>query len=114
MGRMACAEIWEHESPASWLHIPLEDGSTGGAVQMHRAHAPKPSVYLSAWFNSLRTAYGMALYARRSNNIALMELAKETLNLALKAPGAKGACLSVSLFRMMTREKPFGARAMAP
>jgi hypothetical protein len=52
---------------------------------MRRAHAPKPSVYLSAWFNSLRTAYGMALYARRTENKELMSLAQQTLNMALKA-----------------------------
>ena len=83
--------VWEHESRESWLTVPLEDGTTGGAVMMHRAHSPKPSVYLGAWFNSLRTSYGMALYARRNQSSELMSLARQTLNLALKAPGREGA-----------------------
>ena len=64
---------------------------------MVRSHRPKPSVYLGAWFNSLRTAYGMALYARRTGNKESMELAQQTLNLALKAPGRDGAfkCFAV-------------------
>jgi hypothetical protein len=89
--------VWEHESPDSWLHVRMPDGSIGGAVRMIRTLRPKPSVYLGAWFNSLRTAYGMALYARRTNSIALMDPATETLNLALKAPGVDGAfkCFAV-------------------
>jgi hypothetical protein len=89
--------VWDRESSDSWLTVPMPDGTTGGAVMMHRAHAPKPSVYLGAWFNSLRTAYGMALYARRTNNNNLMALARQTLNLAVKAPGRDGAfkCFAV-------------------
>ncbi len=83
--------VWQEESKSSWLSVPLPDGSTGGAVSMVRSHRPKPSVYLGAWFNSLRTAYGMALYARRTGNKESMELAQQTLNLALKAPGRDGA-----------------------
>ncbi|MBV8829257.1 MAG: hypothetical protein JO108_08550 [Acidobacteriaceae bacterium] len=90
--------VWEHESPESWLTIPMPDGTSGGAVMMHRARAPKPSVYLGAWFNALRTAYGMALYARRIGNASLMSLAEQTSNLAMKAPGHDGAfkCFAVA------------------
>lgn len=89
--------VWQEESKSSWLSVPLPDGSSGGAVSMIRSHRPKPSVYLGAWFNSLRTAYGMALYARRTGNKESMELARQTLNLALKAPGRDGAfkCFAV-------------------
>lgn len=90
-------EVWERESRSSWLPVVMPDGSIGGAVRMERAHAPKPSVYLGAWFNSMRTAFGMALYARRVKDEGLTVLAQQTLNLALKAPGRDGAfkCFAV-------------------
>jgi len=89
--------VWERESRESWLKVAMPDGTIGGAVMMRRAHAPKPSVYLTAWFNSLRTALGMALYARRTHSDVLMGLATQTLNLAAKAPGRNGAfkCFAV-------------------
>ena len=64
---------------------------------MLRARSPRRSVYLGAWFNSLRTSYAMALYARRTGDTKLLELAQQTLNLALKAPGPNGAfkCFAV-------------------
>jgi hypothetical protein len=86
--------VWERESRDSWLTVPLPGttppGMLGGAVAMTRAHAPKRSVYLGAWFNSLRTSYGMALYARRVHDDSLMQLAQQTLALALHAPGHDG------------------------
>jgi len=89
--------VWEQQSRDRWLQIPLPDGSTGGAVRTERWRGPKPSVYLGAWFNSLRTSVGMALYARRTQNTDLMRLAQQTLQLALKAPGVDGAfkCIAV-------------------
>ena len=52
---------------------------------------------MSAWFNSVRTAVGMALYARRANNRELLDLARQTIHLALRAPGPDGAfkCIAV-------------------
>jgi len=89
--------IWDEESPRNWLSFPFPDGSTGGAVKMLRWGAPHPSVYLGAWFNSLRTSYGMALYARRTGKPELMRLARQTLRMALQAPGRDGAfqCIAV-------------------
>ena len=89
--------VWDRESPANWLSFPLPDGSAGGAVRMIRWGGPRPSVYLGAWFNSLRTAYGMALYARRAARPELMNLARQTLQMALQAPGKDGAfkCIAV-------------------
>jgi hypothetical protein len=97
--------VWDVESPKEWLNVPMPDGSIGGAVAMIRAQDPKRSVYLGAWFNSLRTSYGMALYARRTGNASLMELAQQTLGLALRAPGPNGAfkCFVV----LQTPEKTF-------
>jgi len=89
--------IWDEESPKNWLSFALPDGSTGGAVKMLRWGAPSPSVYLGAWFNSLRTAYGMALYARRMGKPELMNLAQKTLRVALQAPGKEGAFQSIAV-----------------
>ena len=88
--------VWEGESRQSWLKVPLADGSTGGGARTKR-WGPGPSVYLSSWFNTLRTSYGMALYARRTGNRELLDLARQTVELALKAPGRDGAfkCIAV-------------------
>ncbi len=87
---------WKQESTEQWLTVNLPDGSVGGGVRTRR-WGPGPSVYLSAWFNTLRTSFGMALYAKRSNNAELLRLAGQTVELALKAPGPNGAfkCIAV-------------------
>lgn len=89
-------KVWLHESKEQWLQVPLADGKPGGGVATKR-WGPGPSVYLTSWFNSLRTSYGMALYARRSGNTRLLELAQQTVRLALGAPGRDGAfkCIAV-------------------
>ena len=45
----------------------------------------------------MRTSYGMALYARRAGNTNLLALARQTVEVALKAPGREGAfkCIAV-------------------
>jgi hypothetical protein len=84
------------QSRAEWLTVPLPGGSTGGGVATRR-WGPGPSVYLSAWFNTLRTSYGMALYARRTGDGELLGMARETVDLALQAQGSGGAfkCIAV-------------------
>lgn len=89
--------VWDRESPRNWLSVPLPSGADGGAVRTIRWGAPAPSAYLSAWFNSLRTSYGMALYARRNNNPELLRLARQTVQLALEAPGIDGAFKCIAL-----------------
>jgi hypothetical protein len=88
--------VWEVQSRSEWLPVALPDGSRGGGVATRR-WGPGPSVYLSAWFNTLRTSYGMALYARRAGDEELLRMAGETLNLALKARDHDGAfkCVAV-------------------
>ncbi len=94
-------QVWEKESRAQWLAVPLSDGSagngTGGAVRTMRWGRPNPSVYMSSWFNSVRTAVGMGLYARRRESGELLDLATGTIRLALAAPGRDGAfkCIAV-------------------
>ena len=88
--------VWDVQSRQKWLQVPLPGGEVGGGVLTNR-WGPGPSVYLSAWFNTLRTSFGMALYARRTGNEELLRLARQTTELALKAPGADGAfkCIAV-------------------
>jgi hypothetical protein len=88
--------VWTEESRATWLSVTLPDGSTGGGA-LTRRWGPGPSVYLSSWFNTLRTSYGMSLYAQRAGNDELLKLASQTVNLALQAPGKDGAfkCIAV-------------------
>jgi hypothetical protein len=90
--------VWQQESPEMWLTVPLADGSLGGGA-LTRRWGPGPSIYLSAWFNTLRTSYGMALYARRTKNDKLLKLAEQTVAVALKAPGRDGAfkCVAVPM-----------------
>jgi hypothetical protein len=90
-------QVWEEESRKQWLTVPLPDGSAGGAVRTIRWGEPDPSVYMSAWFNSVRTAVGMGLYARRTASRELLDLATGTVRLALAAPGPDGAfkCVAV-------------------
>ena len=100
--------VWEQESRKLWLDIPLPDGSVGGGVKTLR-WGPGPSVYFSSWFNSMRTAYGMALYARRTNNPELLKLAGRTVNLALKAPGCDGAFKCIAVPTQENQEIVWGA-----
>jgi hypothetical protein len=90
------AEVWGSQTPERWLLVPLPGGATGGGVQTLR-WGPGPSVYLSAWFNTLRTSFGMGLYARRTGRQDLLKQAGQTVELALGAPGLAGAfkCIAV-------------------
>jgi hypothetical protein len=90
------AEVWEIQSRERWLRMPLPGGAVGGGVPTNR-WGPGPSIYLSAWFNTLRTSFGMALFARRTGDEELLRLAQQTVELAIKAPGCGGAfkCIAV-------------------
>jgi len=83
------AAVWEQMSPQQWVTVPLPGGAVGGGVRTRRLFPN--SVYLSSWFNTLRTSYGMALYARRAGKDELLKRATETVTLALAAPGRDGA-----------------------
>ncbi len=51
--------------------------------------------WFNVWFNSLRTAYGMALHARATGNAELKRQAEGVLNLALLAPQHDGIAPSI-------------------
>jgi hypothetical protein len=91
------SQVWEKESREQWLRIDLGDGKNGGAVRTVRWGRPSPSVYMSSWFNSVRTAVGMAMYARRREARDLLDLATGTIRVALAAPGRDGAFKCIAL-----------------
>lgn len=82
--------VWDVQTRENWLDVPLAPGLRGGGVWTHR-WGPGPSIYLSAWFNTLRTSLGTALYARREDDDALLRRVARTLDVALRAPGRDGA-----------------------
>jgi hypothetical protein len=88
--------VWRVQTQENWLELPLPGGAIGGGVWTHR-WGPGPAIYLSAWFNTLRTSLGQALYARRIGDPALLAKAKQTVEVALRAPGVEGAfkCVGV-------------------
>ncbi len=88
--------VWRVQTQENWLELPLPGGVTGGGVWTHR-WGPGPAIYLSAWFNTLRTSLGLALHARRTGDAALLAKAKQTVEVALRAPGVAGAfkCVGV-------------------
>lgn len=82
--------VWQEQTRENWLELPLPAGATGGGVWTHR-WGPGPSIYLSAWFNTMRTSLGLALYARRTGDAELLRRAAQTVEVALRAPGRDGA-----------------------
>ncbi len=89
-------EVWDKQSVARWLRVPLPGGGQGGAVRLHRMNN-RDAIYTTAWFQGLRTSYGMALYARRTGNPSLLDLAGETLKFTLGSPDHDGAFKCIAL-----------------
>jgi hypothetical protein len=54
-----------------------------------------PQVFLQSWFNNLRSAYGAYWFARKWNDHELLQHALMVKNLAILAPGEKGAIPAV-------------------
>jgi len=57
-----------------------------------------PMISFQCWFNQVRTALGVALHARRSQNAEAEKQAALTVELALAAPAEEGIFASVCLF----------------
>ncbi len=89
-----------------WQEFEI-DGKTVGAPQFIVNFSQSPnypgnwhqreflSIWNQAWFSSLRSATGLARWARRQNNHGLFEKARKTKELALSAPFKKGIFPSV-------------------
>jgi hypothetical protein len=91
---------WHTISTKDWLEVDLPDGTKGGAVSHSRwndgsaaefGKKGRPSYSFTAWFNALRTSYGMALYARRTGDEAMLARASDVINVVANAPSLNGA-----------------------
>lgn len=100
--------VWQEQTPENWLEVPLPGGTTGGGVWTHR-WGPGPSIYLSAWFNTLRTSLGLALHARRSGDEDLRRKAQQTVAVALRAPGRDGAFKCIAAWDEREKRLVWGA-----
>lgn len=91
---------WHTISSKEWLDAGLPDGSKGGAVSHSRWHGGnaaefgkkgRPSYSFTAWFNALRTSYGMGIYARRTGDKEMLSRASQAINVVANAPSLNGA-----------------------
>ncbi len=73
-----------------WLRIALPDGSTGGGVSTSRALGPRSSISPPGSTACGPHSAWRCMHVRTSNN-DLLQLAMETVNLALQSPGPNGA-----------------------
>jgi hypothetical protein len=84
---------YEFQKDYIWREFELDGEPCGGSVTGVLGNAD--SIWFQAWFNNLRTAYGMYLFGldSRSDRVRSMDLcslARLTRNLALNAPQNKG------------------------
>ncbi|MEI6175826.1 MAG: hypothetical protein WCS43_02945 [Verrucomicrobiota bacterium] len=91
---------WHTISSKEWLEVDLPDGSKGGAVSHSRWNGGnaaefgskgRPSYSFTAWFNALRTSYGMGIYARRTGDKEMLSRASHAFNVFANAPSLNGA-----------------------
>jgi hypothetical protein len=91
---------WHTISSKQWLEADLPDGTKGGAVSHSRWNGGnaaefgspgRPSYSFTAWFNALRTSYGMAIHARRMGDEAMLARASHAINVVANAPSLNGA-----------------------
>lgn len=78
-----------------WIESRM-DGRTVGAVRLDRSY--RNDVWFCAWFNSLRTSYGLYLWGRFLNRAEWMEKAASTRDLLASAPQDKGLYPTVFVF----------------
>ena len=85
-------EVWGEQTKQDWLLVPLADGATGGGVRTLR-WGPGPSIYLSAWFKQrFGPRSGMVpVWDAASATSDLVQQARQTVELAIRAPGRDGA-----------------------
>ncbi len=74
----------------------LRQGRLAWSNGLHKA--ADNDAWFNVWFNSLRTAYGMELCGRESNDTSLTATAERVLNLALLAPQHEGIAPTISIW----------------
>jgi len=93
-------ESWHDFADKVWFEFNY-DGEKCGAFRIEglkdvvpppdfKVYRFKDDAWFCAWWNNLRTAYGLELYARRMRDRQSSEHAHGILNLALKAPRKNG------------------------
>ncbi len=101
-------DSWRQEAWTQYAEEKFWDEDCGphircGAISSNRnpwGHwndAPKRDAWFNAWFQTLRSAYGWFLYARRTQNLSLQQKAEEVLNLALTSPQHEGMFSTIYL-----------------
>jgi len=84
-------KTWHEFADKVWMDVE-RDGIPCGSLQCDcPVLQVKNDGWFCAWWNNLRTAYGLELYSRRSGDKVAHERARKILNLALDAPRKDGA-----------------------
>ncbi|MDZ7360230.1 MAG: hypothetical protein ONB46_05820 [candidate division KSB1 bacterium] len=101
---------WKQYADQTWFETKLNGRPIGGMKSERLAwtNSLPEEANNDVWFNSrlqtLRTAYGMYLYGKRSRDPVLMQRAEKVLNLALSAPNEGGLFPSIYYFTKTTPE----------
>ena len=86
---MALSKYWVNGSTPGTGGITLstfQDKETG----VYRGREFKDDLWFHSWFNNARTAYGLYLWGKETNNKLWMDKALSTMNLLLTSPQRKG------------------------
>jgi len=88
-------EGWHWIGRKFWIEFDYEGKHYGGFRDYHRDL--EDDIWFFGWWNSLRTAYGMANYAKRRNHLQTARKARLIFDLVADAPRKGGAIPSVFL-----------------
>jgi len=104
-------ECWHWIARKFWIEFDYKGQRCGGFRDYHRGL--NDDIWFFSWWNCLRTAYGMEVYARRRKHRQTSEKAHAVLNLILNAPRKDGVFPAVYLMdddgeRIWTAGSPSG------
>jgi len=95
---------WKQYAEQTWIATKLNGRPIGGmkSERLAWSNSLPEEANNDVWFNSrlqtLRTAYGIYLYGKRSRDLVSMQRAEKVLNLALSAPNEGGLFPSIYYF----------------
>lgn len=90
-------KTWQEFAQEVWMDVERNGVACGGLRNKCEALCPVNDAWFCAWWNNMRSAYAMALYARRAGDAVAHDRAEKVLNLALDAPRNNG-CFPVLFF----------------
>ena len=101
---------WNDFADEMWYETE-RDGAVCGSIKIHAFF--ETNAWFCAWWNNMRTAYALALDARRSDHEAARHKADKMLNMALDAPRNAGAfpvlfTVTEEEGALWRRDHPFG------